>query len=257
MHEILFQLGPVTIRSYGLMAATGFILGIWMVMLTRTHAGMNKDQASGVVFWAMINGIIGARIFYVILNFHEFEAQIWRIIRIDQGGLVFYGGFFLALLAITFYSRLHKLDLVRVLDTFAPALALAHICGRIGCFLNGCCYGTETSSPLGVIYPATSVAGQVLRGAAVHPAQLYEAAGLLIGFPFFFCLAKKGNRGFAMSIYLIYYGILRFVVEFFRGDNPFFAGLTPAQWIGLALIPAGLIFLRKFWKQARIHALPN
>ncbi len=251
MHEIAFQLGGLTVRSYGVMAAAGFLLGVLCVTAVKKHAAMNSDQAGSAVLWAMIGGIVGARIFYVVQYFEHYRDNLAGIFRIDQGGLVFYGGFFLAIAAIFCYCRRQKLDFVAVLDTFAPALAVAHACGRIGCFLNGCCWGGKTSGALGVVYPAGSPAYRETCGERVYPAQLFEAGALLLSLPLFFYLCRKAPRGIAAGTYIVFYGLLRFCIEFFRGDNPVLLGLTPAQWIGLVMIPAGVAVLIFFRRRGR------
>ena len=241
MHPVLLQFGSITIRSYGLMAAAGFLLGCLMIGVNRKYAKMSPDQASTSLFVAMIAGIIGARIFYVVQFFDKYRGHPWRIIRIDQGGLVFYGGFLLAILALIVYCRMQKLDLVRVLDIYTPAIAIAHACGRIGCFLNGCCYGHPTSLGNRVHYPPGSEAALRNPGQALHPVQLYEAAEMLVVWGVFFQLARHTKRGVAMSCYLALYGVLRFVNELFRGDNPkAFDLFTPAQLIGLVIVPLGI-----------------
>ena len=241
MHPILLQFGSVTIRSYGLMAAVGFLLGCLMIGVNRKYAKMSSDQASTSLFVAMIAGIVGARIFYVVQFFDKYRDHLWRIVRIDQGGLVFYGGFILAILALIVYCRMQKLDLVRVLDVYTPAIAIAHACGRIGCFLNGCCYGRPTALGIGVHYPPGSEAALRYPEQALHPVQLYEAAEMLVVWGVFFQLVRHTKRGVAMSCYLALYGVLRFVNELFRGDNPkAFDLFTPAQLIGLMIIPLGI-----------------
>lgn len=129
MHPILLSFGSFSIRSYGAMAALGFVLGCWLVNVNRKYARMSSDQASTSLFVAMIAGIIGARIFYVVQYFKQYRDNFWGIFRVDQGGLVFYGGFLLALAALWLYCRRSKLDIVRVLDVYAPAMAIAHACG--------------------------------------------------------------------------------------------------------------------------------
>lgn len=238
MHEIAFYFGSYPIRSYGVMAAIGFLAGALLVNLLKKHARMNSDQASGVVLWAMLGGIVGARALYVIQFHEQYRRNIWKIFRVDQGGLVFYGGFFLAIAFIFLYCRKQKLDVVAVLDVFTPALAVAHACGRIGCFLNGCCWGKVTEGCLAVHYPAGSAAWQAAGGAGVYPVQLFEAGALLLISPLYFYLAKNCKRGIAGGAYLIGYGALRFLLEFFRGDNARHI-FTMAQWIGLGLIPVG------------------
>ncbi len=247
MHPIAFHIGDFTIRSYGVMAAIGFLLGCFLLNLNRKYAKMSSDQASSALFVAMIAGIVGARIFYVIQFFDHYRGHLWSIFRIDQGGLVFYGGFLLAIISLIVYCRLQKLDFVRVLDLFAPTLAVAHACGRIGCFLNGCCYGKPTELFWGVVYPAGSEAVLHYGERPLHPVQLYEAGEMLLLFGLFFHLVRHAKRGVAASSYILVYGVLRFLNEFLRGDNPkVFHLFTPAQLIGLLLIPAGLGLLLYF-----------
>jgi len=248
MHPILISFGNFSIRSYGAMAAIGFVLGCLLVNWNRKYAKMSSDQASTSLFVAMIAGIIGARIFYVVEFFDHYRNNLWGVFRIDQGGLVFYGGFLLALAALWGYSRLNKLDIVRVLDVYAPALAIAHACGRIGCFLNGCCWGKPTDLFLGVTFPEGSNPALCYPGAHLHPVQLYESAEQFLFFFLYLYLVRHTKRGVTMSSYLIIYGIFRFLNELLRGDNPkvladFF---TPAQVIGLLIVPAGILSLIYF-----------
>ena len=242
MHPILLSFGSFSIRSYGAMAALGFVLGCWLVNVNRKYARMSSDQASTSLFVAMIAGIIGARIFYVVQYFKQYRDNFWGIFRVDQGGLVFYGGFLLALAALWLYCRRSKLDIVRVLDVYAPAMAIAHACGRIGCFLNGCCWGKPTDLFWGVSYPEGSNPALCYPGESLHPVQLYEAGEQFLLFFLYFYLVRYTKRGITMASYLTLYGIFRFLNELLRGDNPkvladFF---TPAQVIGLLIIPAGI-----------------
>lgn len=252
MHPILLQIGGFSLRSYGLMAAIGFLAAAWLLGKNRSYAKMSADQTSAALFIAMIAGIVGARIFYVVQFFDQYRNHLWRIIRIDQGGLVFYGGFLLAIAALWFYAHRQKLDIVRILDVCTPALALAHACGRVGCFLNGCCYGKPTELFWGVRYPAGSEAALRYPGAALHPVQLYEAGGQLLLTFLYFYLVRRAPRGVAMSCYLIFYGTFRFLNELLRGDNPrVFELFTPAQLIGLAIIPAGVVLLVYFLRHGK------
>jgi len=254
MHPIFFSIGPMTIRWYGVMAAIGFLLATVLITMNRKRANMSDNQASTLLFIAIIGGVVGARIFYVIQNWSkQFSGNFLEIFRIDHGGLVFYGGFFLAVGGIIVYCRKSKLDMVRVLDVFTPAMAIGHAMGRIGCFLNGCCYGNVTHSCLGVHYPEGSTAWLKFSGAPLHPVQLYEACGNIILAAVMFILLRRTKRGIPIASYLTLYGILRFSDEFFRGDHSFdqlwLGRFTPAQTIGLLLIPAGICtliyFLRK------------
>jgi phosphatidylglycerol---prolipoprotein diacylglyceryl transferase len=258
MHPIFFTLGPLTIRWYGVMAAIGFLLATVLLTMNRKRANMSDNQASTLLFIAIIGGVIGARIAYVIQNWSiQFKDNLPEMFRIDHGGLVFYGGFFLAIVGIIIYCRKSKLDMVRVLDVFTPAMAAGHAMGRIGCFLNGCCYGTVTHSWLGVHYPEGSAPWTKYFGAPLHPVQLYETCGTILMAVIMFILLRRTKRGIPISSYLVIYGILRFSDEFFRGDHSvsqlWLGVFTPAQAVGLLLIPAGtcslIYFARKNVKE--------
>ena len=251
MHPIFFTVGPLTIRWYGVMAAIGFLLATTLITMNRKRANMSENQASTLVFIAIIGGVLGSRITYVIQNWSiQFKDNFSEIFRIDHGGLVFYGGFFLAVGGIIVYCRKSKLDMVRVLDVFTPAMAIGHAMGRIGCFLNGCCFGNVTHSWFGVHYPEGSAACMKFSGAPVHPVQLYEACGNILLAVVMFILLRRTKRGIPIASYLTFYGILRFSDEFFRGDHSYkqlWLGIfTPAQTVGLLLIPAGICTLIYF-----------
>jgi phosphatidylglycerol:prolipoprotein diacylglycerol transferase len=253
MHPIFFSIGPLTIRWYGVMAAVGFLLAALFLNLNRKRANMDENQASALLFLAIISGVVGSRVFYVIQYWSQFRDNFSEVFRIDHGGLVFYGGFFLAIAAMIIYCRAKKLDLVRVLDVFSPALAIGHAMGRIGCFLNGCCYGSTTGSWFGVHYPEGSAPALKYSGAALHPVQLYESCGNILLALFLLYLLRHAKRGVTLASYIVLYGVMRFVDEFFRGDHSYdqlwIGGLTPAQTIGLLLIPVGICTLIYFLRR--------
>lgn len=254
MYPIAFTIGSLTIYWYGVMAAAGFLLATFVLRFTRAHADMSDDDSTNIMMIAMFAGLIGARIFYVVQFFHQFRGNLWKIICVDQGGLVFYGGFLFAIACLIIYAKIRKIDVVRMFDAITPAMALGHACGRIGCFLHGCCFG-KPGDFLCVRYPSNSAAVHKYADAALHPVQLYEAGANFLAFWLFLHLARKGRRGTAMAGYLIYYGVLRFLTELLRGDNPHIWGLfTPAQLIGLVLIPTGAVLLFVFRKNAEQNA---
>ena len=244
MDPIAFTILGKEIRWYGIMAAVGFMAAVFIMQRIRNHANLKKDQVSDITMIGMIGGVIGARIFYVIQFWDQFSNNYLEIIRIDHGGLVFYGGFIVALGSIVCYCIAKKISLIAVLDVSAPSIAMGHAMGRIGCFMNGCCYGKSCDLPWGVIYPLDSEPGHKFANRAVHPVQLYEVFGnILICVALLFAI-KKVRKGQTAAIYLVLYGILRFVDELFRGDHTdtFMWTLTRAQFIGLILIPIGLIW---------------
>ncbi|MDD4816522.1 MAG: prolipoprotein diacylglyceryl transferase [Victivallaceae bacterium] len=247
MHPIFLDLGFLQIHWYGVMAALAAVTAYRIMCVNRKYAGISKDQAASLIFYCvLLGGVIGARIFYVVLNWKNYVGRGWlTIFRIDQGGLVFYGGFFLAAALVVLYSRRNKLSMIAVLDVMAPALAIGHAIARIGCFLQGCCYGAVTQCALGVHFPKEA---GISGGAAVHPVQLYESAlNLLLGIVLFM-LVRRARRGVAFSAYIIGYGTLRFLLEFLRGDaeRGVWGIFSTSQLVCLALIPFGTVLLLFF-----------
>lgn len=249
MDPVIFSAGSFSLRWYGVMAALGFLAALGVMQLNRKHARLSSDQVINLVMLGMIAGVLGARIFYVVQNWHYYSKHLAAIIRIDQGGLVFYGGFILSLLSLIFYIRkVLKKDTVLVLDIIAPALPLAHAFGRVGCFFNGCCYGKPAELLWAVSYPEGTEPFRRYGNLPLHPVQIYEAVlNVILSLLLFYLLRKSSKRGVTMAAYIFAYGLLRFIDEFFRGDHSdFVQGFTPAQVIGFALIPIGLYLLIKF-----------
>ncbi len=252
MNPIAFELGNLSIRWYGIMAAVGFVVASFIMEKNRKHANLSKDDCGTLLLIALIFGLIGARLFYVIQFFYEkgYSRNLIRIFYLHEGGLVFYGGFILATLMVILYTRKKKMDTIRVLDVFTPAMAAAHGFGRIGCFLNGCCYGRATEAFWGVTAPKGTLLYYETDGMPVHPVQLLETAEnfILCGI-FWWMLKKNAPRGVVVSAYLAAYGLLRCFNEMLRGDNDLFWKLTPAQWIGISMIITGsgmfYFFIRK------------
>lgn len=254
MDQIFIHIGSLTIRWYGVMAALGFMSGYWVIHRHRKLAGMSSDQVSNLIFLSMIFGIVGARIFYVVQFWSQFKGHPLEIIRIDHGGLVFYGGFLLVISAVIVFCRKQKLDVWRVMDVVALGLPLGHAFGRVGCFLNGCCYGKPTECLLGVKFPAGTPPAEHYPGLYLHPVQLYEVVANLMLFAVLLLMIKRVKRGQIAALYFIGYGMIRFVDEFFRGDhtNLIFGIFTTAQFIGLFLVPCGLIMFYLFGRQKQI-----
>ena len=210
-----------------------------------------------MIIIALIAGILGARTYHVIEFFHEdgFDQDPITIFYIHRGGLVFYGGFILAFISLVIYTLKAKLDTIRILDIFVPSLTAAHAFGRLGCFLNGCCFGSPTTSFWGVTAPRGSLLWFQTGGLPVHPVQLLETTENLILCVFFCWFLKKGaKRGTVISSYLIAYGVLRFINETLRVDEKYFLNLTGAQCISLMLILSGSGFLYYALRHERKNA---
>lgn len=241
MIPVLFHWGPLSVYSYGLLLAVAFLVsGSLAARAARLKPGViSPDSVMDLVTWAVLGGVVGARLFFVVLNREALQGGLLEIFAIWHGGLVWYGGFAGGFLAAWLYTRVHRLSFIGVLDHLAPYLALGHGIGRIGCFLNGCCYGRVTESGCGVVFPGHTE--------AVLPTQLFEAAGLFIIAISLILLERRGigkRPGQAAGAYLVLYGVLRFIIEFYRGDQAvFWLGLTLQQLISAGLFALGLIFL--------------
>jgi len=174
MHPDLFSIGDLTLHSYGLLVAVGILAA--SVYLTRRASllAMSRDQVMDLILVIVISGFVGARALYVIYEFDYFRRVPLEIIAIWRGGIIFYGGMIGASIGFVLYHWRTKRSILRSLDLFTPALALAQSFGRIGCFLNGCCFGKETASFFGILFPFHPI--------PLHPTQLYHALFNLVLF---------------------------------------------------------------------------
>jgi phosphatidylglycerol:prolipoprotein diacylglycerol transferase len=237
MHRILFEIGPVTVYSYGLLVAAGFLIASVMILSDSRKLGLARDSVFDCLIAILAGGIVGGRLLFVALHWQYYFESPLSIFMLTEGGMAFHGALGGALLAGIITARIKKLPFWKTADLIAPYIALGQAIGRIGCFLNGCCYGKITTSGIGVMFPGESV----LR----VPTQIYSSFFLLILFIILIKLRSRGIfSGFVFSMYIILYSIFRFFIEFFRGDNPaVLYGLTLAQLISIFLILCGTIML--------------
>ena len=259
MHPVLFRIGPFALRSYGLLLALSFFLGILLASRRLTRLGGDGAKMIDLAVVIIIASIVGSRLFYVVFHWNEFAGRLLDIINpfnnpegIGIAGLSMDGGVFLAILCGLLYLRLTRQTVLLTLDAMAPSFGLGIFLTRIGCFLNGCCFGKPCTSGLGVVFPPESLAGWQYPGTPLHPAQLYNAAGGLIMLGLLLWLEKyRTFRGFTFLLAVMMYGILRLIVDFYRHfeDNIFVVhlaenGLTANQVVsGLAMLTALVLFL--------------
>ena len=251
MHRVAFDLGNWPIYWYGVLIAAGFFAGLWTASRRALRDGIAPETLADLGPWLLAAAIVGARAFYVVSYWDEDFAHqpIWEIFMLRNGGVVFYGGLIGAAIAFLLYTRHKKLPVWPLADTLAPSIALGQGFGRLGCFMNGCCYGCPTSLPWAVRFPAD----HATHGVPVHPTQLYEATlclGLYLGLVWLH--RHKRFPGQVFAAYLIGYAVLRSVVECFRGDYAvhYLGGIaTPAQLVSAAVLTAGLGLWR--WQQHR------
>jgi len=223
MHPILFEIGQITLYSYGTMVALGFLMGTYlMIRELRKKPVIEPNQAVDLVLLILIFGIIGARLLHVFLNTEIYFKQPVQILFLNRGGLAFHGGIVFAVLASLFYLTKKHIPIWKTGDLVVPYVALGHSIGRIGCFLNGCCFGHST-----------------------RPTQLYSTAGLFIIFLILRRMyQKKHFDGQIFFSYLIIYSIFRFFIDFLRADlEPVWVGLTASQFLSLTIFTITIIIL--------------
>jgi len=214
------------------MMALAFAVCLLLLERQARAQGLDFQKISDLAFWALLGGIIGGRVFYIIFNWDYFADNPAEVIMLHHGGLIWFGGLLFGLIAGIIYCKKQSLPFLKFLDLFAPYLALGQAIGRIGCFLNGCCYGKPVG--WGVYFP--------VHGQRLHPTQLYSFVSLLIIFLILRHLQKSPKiNGAVIALYFLLAALERFVVEFFRGDSAaVIFGLTAFQLISLFIFTAAL-----------------
>jgi phosphatidylglycerol:prolipoprotein diacylglycerol transferase len=253
VHPLVFQNGPLALHWYGVMVALGFMVGLWTASRRGLRAGVPAERVLDLGPWLILGAILGARTLYVATFWRDQFAgkPVWEIVAVWRGGLVYYGGLAGASLAVVLHARRHQLPLWKLADILAPSIALGHAFGRIGCLLNGCCFGRECGWFWAIRYPSGHESHPVGAAATlVHPTQIYEALlnlGLFAGLVWWH--GRKRFQGQVFALYLVGYGLLRSIVEMYRGDYPpdqlFLGGrLTPAHLVSAVILGMGLVLLR-------------
>lgn len=242
MHQVALNIGQLTITWYGLLVVAGFVAGLWTASRRSLRNGISGEVVADLGVWLMIGAIVGSRLWHVVVYWEEDFAgkPWWEMFAIRHGGLVFYGGLVGASLATIFYARRHQVPLWKLADALAPSIALGHVFGRIGCLMNGCCFGLPTSLPWAIHFPLE----HFTQGAGVHPTQIYEAgANLALYAALAWLYRRKGFDGRVFASYLIAYGALRFLIEFIRGDyEVWYLGgwATAGHLVSLVVIGCGV-----------------
>jgi phosphatidylglycerol:prolipoprotein diacylglycerol transferase len=254
VHPIAFKLGTLTVTWYGIMVATGFLAGLWTAGRRGLRQGVSPEQVHDLGLSLMIGSIAGARILYVITFWRDqFAAHPFpEVFEVWHGGLVYYGGLIGACLAGIIHMRLKRMPLWKMADVLAPSVALGYAFGRIGCLMNGCCYGSACSLPWAITFPGAPENGP--GGVPRHPTQIYDSLLSLCLYGFLAWLyRRKKFDGQVFATYLVCYAVSRSFVELFRGDYPVYQrglhGLaTPAQMVSIFILLTGValfLFLRR------------
>jgi len=270
MYPVLFEIGGLTITTFGVMMLLSFLSAAWILSKQLAQRGLPQEFAWDVLAWTAIAGILGAKIYYLALHWDDLVADpVGQIL--SRGGLVWYGGLIGGILAYYLYARHRGMPLASTFDASAPALMFAYAVGRMGCFLVGDDYGLPTDGWYGIAFPQgapPSTAGYLRSiGAeipatipdstivAVHPTQLYEVGAALVLFVILWKISKdwKLRPGQLFGLYLGFYAVERFLIEFVRAKSDrVLLGLSTSQFVSVLLLTAA-IFL---WVRQRNAADP-
>ncbi len=269
MRRILFEIPlpflqkSIPIYAYGFMLMVAFLAAVTIARWRAKREGIDPNKITDCAIYVLCAGIVGARLFFIVQFFESYKDNLLGIFKIYEGGLVYYGGLFAGFIALFVLIKKYKLPFLKVFDVIAPSVALGLGFGRIGCFLNGCCFGKIASHiPWAVQFPRTLDKTGMVDGSPaflhhyelgfvhlsdshtlpIHPTQLYS---FLLDIVLFFILSiyfkYRRRDGEVLFLFGIVYPIIRFSMESLRGDNPrFFDCLTIAQIISIIMFITSL-----------------
>ena len=263
MHPILLELGPITIYSYGVLLAAAYLLGLWMAVKRAKAAGMDPARIMDLGIWVIIAALVGAKALLFIVDFEHFTSSWQEFMTLLRSGGVFYGGLIAAIVVCIWQLRKHRLPLWASGDLFAPGIALGYMVGRLGCLMAGCCYGKPTDAAWAITFtdPVANLNVGTPLNVALHPTQLYEsAAGLVILLVLLWLERRPGHfPGRTFWSFALLYGVLRFIIEFYRGDDRGFVFnmLSTSQFISVILVPLSLFMLWYLRRPARPAEAPE
>jgi len=280
-----FNLGPLRMSPHGVGIAVGYLAGSWWLLREGKKRGLSEDDVSSVLLRALIGAILGARFFYVLAHFSEFDEFV-DVFKIWQGGISLIGGIFGAMIAAYPFMRKHRMGFLRTMDSAAIGLAFGILFGRVGDLIIGDHLGKPTSWLLSFVYKGGNLSGYecvsgfcrtllsgeqeqivhaggatletannvaIARGIGVHQTALYDFISTFFLFGLLVWLSRRSRReGFLISVFALWYGVMRIVTDFLRVDKRFF-GLTGSQWASITVAAIAAFALVKWTRQGRIE----
>lgn len=244
MNPILFSFGPLHLYAYGFCIAVGVLLSVFFMERQAKKDGFPEvGQVLELVFSVLIWGFAGSRLFYVLQDLSYYESEPLKIFAVWEGGLIFYGGAIFSVFGFWLTTQRKSMPFWKSLDFIIPYGVLTHAFGRIGCFMNGCCYGRVCDLPWCIQFPRLAH--------KVHPTQLYEAAFDLILALFLLATRKKARfEGQIALLYFLLYGLGRYLIDFLREPSRLWFGMTLSQWISVAMITIAFLLFKVRQKKA-------
>ena len=255
MHPILLQIGNWPVYSYGVLLAAAYLAALQLAVVRARQRGINGARVMDLGIYLIIAALVGAKLMLVVVDFKYFLAQPRELMSIARAGGVFYGGLIAALAVALVLVRRYQLRIWTTADLFAPGIALGHVVGRFGCLLAGCCYGRPTDLPWGITFTSPLAASNVGTplGVPLHPTQLYDAGAELLILIMLLFTERRGRtfEGRTFWLYLLLYGVSRFVIEFFRGDDRgMMFGVSTSQVVSIVVVPLAIAMLLRLRARA-------
>jgi phosphatidylglycerol:prolipoprotein diacylglycerol transferase len=248
MYPRLFEAGPITVYTYGVLLAAAYLLGLQLARVRARARGLDANRVLDLGIYIIIAALIGAKLLLLITDFRTFTSNPRELLTLARSGGVFYGGLILAVVVALVYIRKIGLPLWTTCDVFAPGIAVGHVVGRFGCLFAGCCYGKPTTLPWGITFTDPFAAANVGTplGVPLHPTQIYEAGAEALILGILLATERKGRPypGRTFWLYMLLYAISRFIIEFFRGDERGAVGMfSTSQFISILLAPLAVVML--------------
>ena len=265
MHPVLFDIGRFKLHSYGLMVFLAFAFGVWLGTVRAKKVGIPPGKVIDLTMWILVSSLIGSRLLYVLTHLDEFRGRWIDVISpfqsdgtIGIAGLVILGGVALAIPVSWYYLKRQAIPFSKMADVMIPSLAFGIAIGRVGCLLNGCCFGLPTELPWGIVFPETCYAGSVFPDQHIHPTQVYAIiANAVIGVLLLLRTPHKKFEGELFWLFFLLYGPYRTLVEtgrYYRDSMILFDvgvfNFTISMLISILLILFALFMLVRGYRSA-------
>lgn len=254
MYPILFHIGNFPIRSWGIMVLLGIMAGLWVSMKLAKREGIDPEKIVDFIIYAVIGGVLGARIWEVIFGWEKFSANPVEAFKFWDGGLSIQGGVVAGLIICIWFARKNGISVWKFTDVVAPGLILGQGIGRIGCLLNGDAYGIPTSLPIGIVYQEGTPAFSAFGAQPLFPAEIIEGlADFVVFFVLIRIFKRKPYDGIVTLCYFLFYSMIRFTLEFWRSDSlTILGGLKAAQLTTLGTAMLAVFLLINKWRNRQL-----
>jgi phosphatidylglycerol:prolipoprotein diacylglycerol transferase len=256
MHPILFRVFGWPVYSYGVLLALAYLAGLQLAVARARRAGLDPAKVMDLGIYLIIAALVGAKLMLIAVDYRHFAANPGEILSLVRVGGVFYGGLIAAFFTALFLVRRYQLPVWTTADLIAPGIALGHIVGRFGCLMAGCCFGRPTDVPWGITFTdqvAFNTSGTPLD-TPLHPTQLYDAGAELVILIILLVSERRGRpfAGRTFWLYMLLYGISRYIIEFYRGDDRgVIFGMSTSQFVSIVVVPLAIAMLWRLRNKTR------